>query len=78
MRRVSVKWIDIEARDEWQDFRECCDWVKEDFPVCETLGWLVYESDDRIGIVSCTFGEDDDQGSGHKIPRGNIVEIVDI
>ena len=76
-RPVIVRWLDIEGLDDWQDEREALDWVKTDFPVCNTAGFIVYDEPDRIAVCSSMF-PGGTWGSMHRIPRGNVVEIIEL
>ena len=75
-RVVQVEWLDAEENGDigWNDLKKQLAYAKKPCPVMKTVGFLVYEGDEHISILS-TIGTDE-CSSLEKIPKGFIKSIT--
>ena len=73
---VEVVWIDAEEHGEvgWNDLKEQLTHAKKPCPTMSTVGYLVYDGEDHISLLS-TIGNKE-CSTLEKIPKGFIVSIT--
>ena len=75
---AEVIWYDAEEEGEpgWNDFKKMQAYAKKACPLMRSIGYVVYESDSHISMVS-TLAEDQSVCSTcEKIPKGMVVSIT--
>lgn len=76
-RLVWIRWVDSMSNDCWQSIENSRKASKDVHLTCETVGWIVDESNDRISLVQSKSAEGY-VNAKMTIPRVAVVEIVDI
>ena len=73
---VEVLWIDAEEHGDvgWNDLKEQLTHAKKPCPTMSTIGYLVYDGEDHISLLS-TIGNKE-CSTLEKIPKGFIVSIT--
>lgn len=69
---VYVEWLDHEAEGAWSD--EAGDHAS--LPVAASVGWLLFENDIVIVLVSSQCQQNEDIGNKQKIIKSTIVKRV--
>ena len=75
---AEVIWYDAEEEGDpgWNDFKKMKTYAKKACPLMRLIGYVVYESDSHIAMVS-TLAEDSSVCSTcEKIPKGMVVSIT--
>jgi hypothetical protein len=73
---VAVVWLDICTRGDWVGDRE--EVLKDMTPVpCVTVGWLLYDSPERLIVVD-SASKDKDYGGVTVIPRSVVLKIDEL
>lgn len=78
---IWVKWVDSHTFDGWKDVQDTISEALGAKLMCESCGWLLKETDDRILLVCHRDSECEKVGSIWVIPKCAILErceIVDI
>lgn len=75
---VWVKWIDSHTFSGWNDVQEIVNMALDANLVCESCGWLLKETDDRILLVCHRDIEFEKVDSIWVIPKLAILEWCDI
>tara|TARA_R100001082_G_C4252160_1_gene111899 strand:- start:29 stop:316 length:288 start_codon:yes stop_codon:yes gene_type:complete len=75
---VEVVWIDAEEHGDvgWNDIKEQLRYAKLPCPPMSTVGYLVYDGEDHISLLS-TIGQKE-CSTLEKIPKGFIVSITSL
>lgn len=73
---VEVVWLDAEEKGEigWNDTKELIRYAKKSCPTMRTVGYLVYEGDEHIALLS-TIGPDE-CSTLEKIPRSFLKSLT--
>lgn len=78
MKVVHVQWVDpAYTENEWQQWSEVNDWIKEGAAQCESVGLLIHE-DDSLIVLAQSVGEDQIIAGGLKITREAIKKIKEL
>ena len=77
-KKVYIEWVDSARNNDWNTFDET-DLEKSFKPVeCETIGWLIQETDTYI-VVTQSIGYEPEQFCGTMtIPKCSIKKMVDM
>lgn len=75
---VWVKWVDSHAFDGWKDAQEAVTKALSAKLTCESCGWLIEETDDRIVLACHRDIECEKVDSIWVIPKFAIVDRCEI
>ena len=73
-----IKWIDSQSWNGWRDRNDALKWAKEETMICESVGWILYESEDRVVISSHKAHGADMVDDVWIIPKSAIIERMRI
>lgn len=77
-RLVWVDWLDSSGTSAWRELKSYQEFAKGHNLSCESVGWVIQESADRVTISSTRSKGTDEVNGNQIIPRCAIVEIVEI
>jgi len=75
-RLILVKWVDCVTKPSWALTEDVSEGLTEGAD-CETVGWLVSETEDAI-IVAASRNSDGGWADRSRIPRGMITSLSSI
>lgn len=80
---LEVDWLDSSSMSSWRSFDEAMAWARGHALGAKTIGYLIYESDDRIALVQ-NFGFENPAGGASQvdsvmvIPKVSIISIREV
>ena len=75
---VYVTWVDSSGVSGWRSKEWYKNFATNHDLMCETVGWVVQESADRIATSSTRSLGTDEVNGNEIIPRSAILEVVEI
>ncbi len=75
---VWVSWIDSSGISGWRDKEWLQKFAANHNLECETVGWVVQESADRMTLSSTLSKATDEVNGNEIIPRCSILEVVEM
>ena len=75
MRPVHVRWVDSGRSDGWESVEDSLKSTEDDSMLCESLGWLLAETDRYVLIAGSRKG-DEEVLNALQIPKVAIVSMT--
>ena len=74
---AEVHWYDAEEEGEpgWNDYKKMKTYAKKACPLMHSVGYVVFENESHIALVSTLSEDHTNCSTCEKIPRGMIVSV---
>lgn len=58
---IRVEWLDSNTWSGWHSVANSLQWAKSEFAKCESVGYLVYENEEKLVLaMNLFYGKDED------------------